>query len=785
MDSNTCKFCNRTFPYTINLRRHEILNPNGKCADNIDTGSLPSRNVTIPRGVPSVGTSLADDPLPPAVSDADADDADDDEVISVEADSEEVEEENQETIDKLVWSTLSTIKGISLRDQQSILDMMIEVDEVKDRTGLRCSLSTVEKFSAYTQKMVKSMEPNLISPNKEGLVTVTSADVPDMGLEVFQAQYFYEDMDHFLRLEFGNSDHMGQFVLHASKKEDENGNRIKSYKHVAYLPKMSKNQLKVNPSTWRLVKLSAYSKILTAVLATMKQKSHHGVKLRDPWGQEQMVFVRLCSYVVDNPEIADMWCTKQGSTRFPCEICLCPSQHLGNYEASFPLRTERFCIEQLETYKELPQGQKSKYLTEHSFHPIPSGLWGFAEGNTDAGSSSWAFSSDGLHNDDLGVFLYIIAHAPILPHILYDIDEDMTRLACLWIHAYKIRHRKGYNPHITEDVLASIDHSIEAFMSLFMSTLGPHMKSGGRTVKMHKLLHVSTLIRRLGRTENFNSNFFESDHKNVKRDYKKTSKRTTTFLREMVNKGRERQASALLVQEHQPTSRVTSYVRASKSGNHELGNTAKRVNVSFDVLEGTSTEMTSPALSLLSLQPELVAEKLCGKLKVLLQEEGFAASPCISVAKSCTLCSLPSWSEEGAHDFYELHTIRATNDVCKKPWFDSIRVQGRDTHDQAVIWYAQVRLLFSCSQIGRAKNNLSFMFVRWYDIVSDNDILTEFGCTGLKITDQYDVLPLGSALGRVYVVQNFKVPGQFHVSSFKWDRSPVALAADHVDAFGN
>eukprot|EP00798_Chlamydomonas_sp_ICE-L_P002933 gene2933-biopygen14867 len=492
MDSNTCKFCNRTFPYTINLRRHEILNPNGKCADNIDTGSLPSRNVTIPRGVPSVGTSLADDPLPPAVSDADADDADDDEVISVEADSEEVEEENQETIDKLVWSTLSTLKGISLRDQQSILDMMIEVDELKDRTGLRCSLSTVEKFSAYTQKMVKSMEPNLISPNKEGLVTVTSADVPDMGLEVFQAQYFYEDMDHFLRLEFGNSDHMGQFVLHASKKEDENGNRcyddphtaelwnyfqdrirqqpghqssvvaalqlysdkthlnvkgtdchpvlatllnichgkrIKSYKHVAYLPKMSKNQLKVNPSTWRLVKLSAYSKILTAVLATMKQKSHHGVKLRDPWGQEQMVFVRLCSYVVDNPEIADMWCTKQGSTRFPCEICLCPSQHLGNYEASFPLRTERFCIEQLETYKELPQGQKSKYLTEHSFHPIPSGLWGFAEGNTDAGSSSWAFSSDGLHNDDLGVFLYIIAHAPVsnsrklLNHMSFIVNE--------------------------------------------------------------------------------------------------------------------------------------------------------------------------------------------------------------------------------------------------------------------------------------------------------------------------------------------------------------------------
>lgn len=52
---------------------------------------------------------------------------------------------------------------------------------------------------------------------------------------------------------------------------------------------------------------------------------------------------------------------------------------------------------------------------------------------------------------------------------------------------------------------------------------------------MHKLSHITALIRRLGPSENFNSNFFEGDHKNVKQDYKRTSKRKGTFLKEMVS----------------------------------------------------------------------------------------------------------------------------------------------------------------------------------------------------------------------------------------------------------
>ncbi len=52
-------------------------------------------------------------------------------------------------------------------------------------------------------------------------------------------------------------------------------------------------------------------------------------------------------------------------------------------------------------------------LVDFSFHPVPSGLWNFSEGDTDIGSSSWVFTSDAMHNDDLGVFLDIVASIPV------------------------------------------------------------------------------------------------------------------------------------------------------------------------------------------------------------------------------------------------------------------------------------------------------------------------------------------------------------------------------------
>ena len=86
----------------------------------------------------------------------------------------------------------------------------------------------------------------------------------------------------------------------------------------------------------------------------------------------------------------------------------------GNKQfAQYDFRTEKHCRTLLENSKTMTPKDQSMYCKENSFHPIESGLWGFCDGDTDQGSSSWAFASDSMHNEDLGVFLYIIKNMQV------------------------------------------------------------------------------------------------------------------------------------------------------------------------------------------------------------------------------------------------------------------------------------------------------------------------------------------------------------------------------------
>mgnify|MGYP000036989145 CR=1 FL=1 len=70
-----------------------------------------------------------------------------------------------------------------------------------------------------------------------------------------------------------------------------------------------------------------------------------------------------------------------------------------------------------------------------------------------------------------------------------------------------------------------IDESIIAFDECFRKTIAPHMPSGGKTIKYHKLSHTTALMERLGNVQHFDSNFYESDHRVIKRVHKRTSQR--------------------------------------------------------------------------------------------------------------------------------------------------------------------------------------------------------------------------------------------------------------------
>lgn len=88
--------------------------------------------------------------------------------------------------------------------------------------------------------------------------------------------------------------------------------------------------------------MAIISECLRHLLAALKKASNEGLSLVDPQGQQQLVFPRLFSYVMDDPESKDVNAIKGGNTLHPCEHCMVTSQQLGDITGPrFPHRTEK------------------------------------------------------------------------------------------------------------------------------------------------------------------------------------------------------------------------------------------------------------------------------------------------------------------------------------------------------------------------------------------------------------------------------------------------------------
>lgn len=219
--SNVCLDCGRDFGTILQLRRHKSSNK--KCTrKRVLEAEAQTRVVTIPghtrphHGGPSNDTGGNEPNPPPSDEGSESDTSEEDQV------DDPVEQQTE--IDNFCWSTLQSL-NLPKRQIQTVLDMMAKLEEHRQRTGLRTSITSIEKFDAYSATTVSKMHEFLITPKFEAVVTVTKVDVPAMGEQVFQAPFFYEDMTHFLEQEFKNEEYQGHFILHASEKKDDNGNK--------------------------------------------------------------------------------------------------------------------------------------------------------------------------------------------------------------------------------------------------------------------------------------------------------------------------------------------------------------------------------------------------------------------------------------------------------------------------------------------------------------------------------------------------------------------------------
>jgi hypothetical protein len=113
---------------------------------------------------------------------------------------------------------------------------------------------------------------------------------------------------------------------------------------------------------------------------------------------------------MDLPESKDIYMVKGGSAPNPCEQCMVPGSRLDKIFETFPSRTVQ---QQKRVCEEISNAPNKKarmdLILKHSTWPVPCPLWGFADQDMDgSGSVMHALGFESLHNDDLGVFLYII-----------------------------------------------------------------------------------------------------------------------------------------------------------------------------------------------------------------------------------------------------------------------------------------------------------------------------------------------------------------------------------------
>ncbi len=186
--------------------------------------------------------------------------------------------------------------------------------------------------------------------------------------------------------------------------------RIKDLSTVAYIPVLNKPP-NMPLATWRLVKLAIHSKVLDFLVAPLKQLSHTGKLMQDPSGVSRFVYPRFASYVVDAPEGADVMMVKGVPSAHPCESCLVSLGHLSDLNRrDAQRRTEQMMIANHKAVTaKLPKARRVELSTQLSTQPIKCALWGFkGQAGSGWGAITRVMGYEAMHNEDLGVFLYIV-----------------------------------------------------------------------------------------------------------------------------------------------------------------------------------------------------------------------------------------------------------------------------------------------------------------------------------------------------------------------------------------
>jgi len=207
-----CAICRQTFRGIPQYRTHFNKKHRASTPDYVEAVLLEAPDV------------MVHDPQGQEVNDMENTTLDDPSKDVNDSPHEDDEIDERDTLDHRIWATLANLNqayGISRSDLESILDLLGSVSVSEEMTAV----TSLKGFDEYQERMLKE-SPWIVAPKYTTQVTIDKSDVPFFGEEeTLTVDFHYEDMKHFLEMEFGDKAYRGQFVKHFQLVQDEAGER--------------------------------------------------------------------------------------------------------------------------------------------------------------------------------------------------------------------------------------------------------------------------------------------------------------------------------------------------------------------------------------------------------------------------------------------------------------------------------------------------------------------------------------------------------------------------------
>ncbi|KAL4431239.1 hypothetical protein ABPG75_006495 [Micractinium tetrahymenae] len=382
----------------------------------------------------------------------------------------------------------------------------------------------------------------------------------------------------------------------------------------------------------------------------------------------------------------------------------------------------------------------------------------------------------------------------VLPHLLNGlpvltaaVPAGLQAAAISWVQFYRARAWRALPQWFTPADVEAMKPLAQDFAGRFGQLARQVWGSSWRgTPKYHRLLNHSTSpLLRLGLYKHYNAQHGEAAHQQDKRAYRVGSKRHASYQQEMVKRRRvnEMLAAAPDRLAKEDRSYDTAYQKTARGegnclcgkGLAELSNPTPEGAGDQPAVRG-ARQLRAAAAALVD-DPHAAAAlqelrpALQGHLWDVARDRRLAFVPttpaAVTVHKSATIAATVPWELESG----VVQTVHAAARFHGKPWFDWVVAEAGEALE-----YGRLRLLFEADVSGVPEK---LMLVEWCNVVRRQDALAKAGCIRLRPApvlrvrperQWYGVLPLTSLVRRLYVVPDYRRPGQWHVSAFKWDR---------------